>query len=413
MENSEELEIMDVLKIIWKCKIEIVLIIIVTLVLGIYYTNVMIEPKYKSTTKILIDKADGSIENMVNNVEIVNRAVEQLGELNIDSERLIKSKKAEFDKNTKTITLTFTSESPELSYQMVSAYIQPLREKLEEVYSIKLYNIMQEAQIETKPYNINHLKDIIMVLGLGVIIAGAYVLIRAIYRNVITKSSTIENNGLILLGKIKKDLSNDKKTVSYVIRDEKVQEDLRKIIAKIEFNKNIERPKTILFIGAKTKIGNSYVVSNVAFKYAKLGRKVLIIDANLNRPMQHKIFNVNETPGLIDLLISDENNINNYIIQSSIKNLNVLPKGTGKVEETLNIDRFIQILQKLQNKYEIILIDGMPIMEEVLSIALANIVDATVIIVEYEKTQIEDLRNTKRLIEDINGKIAGVIINKT
>ena len=407
MGDYEEIDIMDVVNAIWKSKIVIAIILLLAIIFGNLYTN-SITPQYRSTVKILIDKTDASIESMINNEDIVNATIEKLG---ISNEEVVESRKALFDKNTKTITLTFTNQDAQLTYQMVNAYIEPLKVKLEEIYNIKLFTIMQEAEVPIEPYNINHLKNIIIAIGIGIILIGAYILI-VINRKGISKVSAIENNGLILLGKIKQNIKNDKKTVSYVIRDEEVQEDLRKIIAKIEFNKNVERPKAILFTGIKSKIGNSYVVSNIAFKNAKLGKKVLMIDANLNKPIQHKIFNVNENPGLTDLLATDDNNVEQYIIKSSVENLSVLPHGTGKVEEILNIDRFIQILQKLKNKYDMVLIDGMPIMEEVLSIALANIVDATVIIVEFEKTKIEDLQNTKRLIEDINGKIAGVIMNR-
>lgn len=409
MGDYEEIDLMDIIKAIWKSKIVILAIILLSIVGGIVYTNSIV-PQYKSTAKILIDKGDASIENMIDNIEIVNGAAEQLG---MDSNMLIVNRKTSFDKTAKTITLTFTNEDAQLANQMVTAYIEPLKLKLEEIYNIKLFNVMQEAEVANEPYNISTIRDMIMAIGLGIIIIGIYVYTFAVInKKGIRRDETIENNGLILLGKIKQDIKNDKKTVSYVIRDEEVQEDLRKIIAKIEFNKNVERPKAILFTGIKSKIGNSYVVSNIAFKNAKLGKKVLMIDANLNKPIQHKIFNVNENPGLTDLLATDDNNVEQYIIKSSVENLSVLPHGTGKVEEILNIDRFIQILQKLKNKYDMVLIDGMPIMEEVLSIALANIVDATVIIVEFEKTKIEDLQNTKRLIEDINGKIAGVIMNR-
>lgn len=407
MGYDEEIEIMDIIKTLWREKIVIGIILLIAICGGIIYTNA-VEPKYQSTAKILIDRGDASIESMINNEDIINGAIEQLG---ISRETLVSSKKTGFDKSTKIITLTFSSENPQLAYDMVNAYKDAIKIKLEEVYNIKQFNIMEQAEVSLEPYNINHIKDLIIAIGVGIMLIGVYVFI-LVNRKGVRKEETIESNGLILLGKIKKDKKNDKKINSYVIREEKVQEELRKIIAKIEFNKNLERPKTILFTGAKARIGNSYVVANLAYKNAKLGKKVLIVDANLNSPIQHKIFNVNETPGLIDLLTSDENNISNYIINSSIENLSVLPHGAEKKEEILNIDRFIQILQKMQNKYDIILIDGMPITQEVLTIALANIADATVIVIEYEKSKTEDLVNIKRLVQDINGRISGVIMNR-
>jgi len=410
MKDYEEIEMIDILKAIWKEKIVIILIMIMAVLLGGIYTTALIEPKYKSETRIIIDRTDISIENMLEATDIINNVAEQL---NINSYIIKKSINSTFDKNTKTIEIKVVNTNAEMAYNITNKYTEVLKLKLEEMYKVKSYSIIEFPTLATQPYNINHVKDMAIAVVAGMIISLLYI-IAYITSKGITQDSTIESNGFILLGKIKKDSKNNKKTISYVIRDEAVQEELKRIIAKIEFNKNVENPKTILFTGIKEKVGNSYVVANLAYKYAKQGKKVLVIDTNLKKGIQHKIFNVKNEEGLTNLIASKENIniINNYINKSAISNLYVLTQGVERESENLKVEVFRDILQKLQDDFDIILIDGMPILEEVLPIALANIVDATIIVAEYEKTKIKDLLNTKKLIEDINGRISGVIINK-
>ena len=62
---------------------------------------------------------------------------------------------------------------------------------------------------------------------------------------------------------------------------------------------------------------------------------------------------------------------------------------------------------------DVILLDGTPCMIVSDSIALSSMVDTTILIAENKKTKINDLKRTKKSIEDVNGKISGVILNKS
>ena len=72
-----------------------------------------------------------------------------------------------------------------------------------------------------------------------------------------------------------------------------------------------------------------------------------------------------------------------------------------------------KLLDLLKSMYDVVLIDGTPCMVIADSIALSSMVDSTILVVECCKTKINDIRKTKKSIEDVNGNILGAILNKS
>ena len=71
------------------------------------------------------------------------------------------------------------------------------------------------------------------------------------------------------------------------------------------------------------------------------------------------------------------------------------------------------LLDLLKSMYDIVLLDGTPSMIVSDSIALSTMVDSTILVAENKETKISELKKTKRQIQDVGGKIMGVILNKT
>ena len=83
-----------------------------------------------------------------------------------------------------------------------------------------------------------------------------------------------------------------------------------------------------------------------------------------------------------------------------------LSDANSKIEEVQDL------INELSSNYDLVFIDGANINENHLSIIFSNIVDTNVIIANTEKTKMEDIIKTKQYIEDVDGKISGIILNK-
>lgn len=395
----EELDIKQILKYVYKRKNIFVYILLTAVLIGMLYTFIIKRPIYEVTTQILIDKADASIENFITSKDILNNE-------NIQ---------ATFNKTSKVISVTATMNKPDEAFNVTNQYTEKLQTKLEEVYGVNNFKIITTPQVPQTPNNRTYLKDILISITIGIIVYAVYIMFVFSIKGV-TSSAEIENNIKIkVLGEVNLENKKDKnEIISYTTKNKKIINELKRIEANIEFNKENEKPKTILLTSTEKNVGNTYVTNNLATQYAKIYNKVLLIDTDIISKTLTKFYNKNEQEGLTNIL--KENNISEVeklIQKTQNENLYILPVGNDNIEEDIFLQEKVHtILEELKNEYDIILIDSLPINKNIAPIHLANIADVTAIVVESEKTKIEDIEKAKTTIEKVGGKITGVIINK-
>jgi len=194
-----------------------------------------------------------------------------------------------------------------------------------------------------------------------------------------------------------------------------VAEAIKTIRTNLLFSSIDEPVKSILVTSSTTGEGKSFVSANLAVAFAQAGVRVLIVDCDLRRGRQHKLFNVENEMGLSNLLLQDvEKSYKKYIKKTRYENIYVLPMGIvpPNPSELLASEKNKQLAKILKDKFDLIIYDGVPIGGLTDSIIMAELVDKIVIISAYKVTPIEFLQNTKKALEKFNDKIAGVILNK-
>lgn len=121
-----------------------------------------------------------------------------------------------------------------------------------------------------------------------------------------------------------------------------------------------------------------------------------------------------ESEGLTELI--QKNNITDtekLIQKTKMQNISVLPVGKMNVgEETFLTETISNIIENVKKKYDIILIDSASINENILPIRLASLADASIIVAESGITKAENILKAKKEIENVGGKIAGIVLNK-
>lgn len=394
---NEELDLKEILKFIYQRKKILIYILIISLLIGVIYTFIIKKPTYKISTQILIDKSDASIENFLSSKDV-------LTDKNINTD---------FDKTTKIISISILSykKDVEQSLSTVTKYIENLQTKLEETYDIETFKILETPQIPQKASNASYVKDVGICIALGIIIYGIYIIIAMSLSGIVNGNEIERNLNMKLLGIVNLE---KKKENSNNIKNKEITEQIKRIEANIELNKENKRPKTILLTGTKKGVGTSYITKNLAEQYTKLYEKVLIIDTDIVKGKLTKEFLGKEQKGLTDIIstnIIDESE--KLIIKLNNGKLFILPKGKENIDEVLFLkENIFAMLEKVKQNYDVILIDSLSINEHILPIALTNIADSTVIIAEKEKTKQEEILKAKTAIENVGGKISGVVLNK-
>ena len=119
--------------------------------------------------------------------------------------------------------------------------------------------------------------------------------------------------------------------------------------------------KTLAIGSARADEGASYLAANLAVLFAQLGRKVLLIDANMRQPRQHEIFNLGNAMGLSDIMAERVSSLQAHAIKP-FRTLSVLPAGSPPPNpaELLARPAFGALLSGLETSYDIILVDTAP-----------------------------------------------------
>ena len=196
-------------------------------------------------------------------------------------------------------------------------------------------------------------------------------------------------------------------------------ESIRSIRTNLAFSSlDNKEVKIILNTSPEPSDGKSFISSNLAVAYAQEGKRVLLIDADIRCGRLHNIFEVLNIPtgGYTNLILNYRSNIalSKYIFPTFDENIDLLPTGPTPPNpvELLGSENNKKLLNSLRKKYDIIIIDSSPTIGLSDSIILAALSDVNLVTVSSKKTKMENLESTKKIFEQANLKIDGVILNK-
>lgn len=156
--------------------------------------------------------------------------------------------------------------------------------------------------------------------------------------------------------------------------------------------------------------GVSTVASQLAVAAATGGRlSVLLIDANLARPMVHRTFRASQSPGWSDLL-GDSRKTRAAIRPSGIKRLSVLPAGM-RDRRGWPYDGD-DVIKTLRADFELILFDLPAVEQTSEALRLARLLDGVFLVVEAERVRYEVAQRTRELLHRADVRLLGAVLNK-
>ena len=198
-----------------------------------------------------------------------------------------------------------------------------------------------------------------------------------------------------------------------------ISEIFRTLRTNIQFMNTNKNLKTLLVTSTMPSEGKSWVASNLAVAFAQAGKRVVLIDADMRKGRLYNIFGVLPRPGLSNYLSGiDENNgpinIINYLRETEVPNLYIMPAGNipPNPSELLITPQMLNLLQELEEKCDLIIIDGTPSKLVTDAVILSRIVDSTIIVTAHNQTKKDELQKVIRDIKNVGGNVAGVVYNK-
>lgn len=199
-----------------------------------------------------------------------------------------------------------------------------------------------------------------------------------------------------------------------------ISEIFRSLRTNIQFMNSGKELKTVLVTSTVQGEGKSLVVANLAITFAQMEKKILVVDADMRRGRQHEIFNVLSRPGLSNYLSGIDENSSNFsdlkkcIQSTNVENLFVMSAGDipPNPSELVMGERMQELIDRLKDEFDTIIFDGTPSILVTDAIILSRIVDTTIIVATHRETKMDNLKKVKNDIENVGGKIAGVILNR-
>ena len=194
-------------------------------------------------------------------------------------------------------------------------------------------------------------------------------------------------------------------------------EEIKKIRTNIKFSSVNDDVKVICVTSSLPGEGKSLISANLAASFAQYDEKVLLIDCDLRKGRQRKLFNIpnNDDLGLSKLLINKrwENDYKNYIKTTKIDNLSVIPTGIfpPNPSELLANERFANLINKLKEEYSMIILDCPPLEGLSDALVVSSLADTTVLVAKYKSTPVNLLEKSKKALDNVGSKLAGVVLN--
>jgi capsular exopolysaccharide synthesis family protein len=180
----------------------------------------------------------------------------------------------------------------------------------------------------------------------------------------------------------------------------------------MQFAKGDRELKTIMFTSTGPGEGKSTIAANTAVALAQAGKKVIIIDCDLRKPVQHKNFG-KKNRGVTNILVEGLDTAG--LIQAThIENLYILPSGPipPNPSELLSTRRMVEVIEHLKAQADYVIVDVPPVIAVTDACVMASKVDGINLVVSAGLIRPEMAQKAKELLLKAKGHLLGVTLNR-
>ena len=203
----EELDLKELFVMFWNKKAQIILVVLIFIAIGVIYTVGFTTPKYSASTSLLLagSGSSGTQTNTITTTDVtlnsklvstyseLVKSKNVLGQVISNYETLKNNISVTNVKDTEMIKITVTTENAQNAAKIANETAKVFIEKVaNDFYNINNVHIVDEAEVNTTPSNINHKKDIVIFAFIGLVISVIYVLIANMLDTTIKTAEEVE-----------------------------------------------------------------------------------------------------------------------------------------------------------------------------------------------------------------------------
>ncbi|GAI94117.1 unnamed protein product, partial [marine sediment metagenome] len=212
-------------------------------------------------------------------------------------------------------------------------------------------------------------------------------------------------------------LEERKTPIELITRDlpkSHISEAYKGLAVNLQFAELDRKLKTLVVTSSIPLEGKTSVAINLAITLALTGEKVLLCDTDLRLPKIHKVFELDASPGLTDLLMDEKSP--NHVMHSieGVDNLDLLTSGSlpPNPSELLSSSQMKNLISELQKEYDRVLFDSPPLLGVADPSILSSNVDGVLLVLAANEVDGQAAQKAKELLEKVKAHILGLVLNK-
>lgn len=282
---------------------------------------------------------------------------------------------------------------------------------------VNTLNLVESAVVPTKPVAPNKPLTVLLSASIGLILAVmAAFLLEYLDDTIKSPEDVARTMDLTTLGAISRipgeAISDKLITVSHP--KSPISEAYRVLRTNLQFS-SVDQPlKTLLITSPNPTEGKSVTAANLGVVMAQSGKSVILVDADLRRPMLHRIFGVDNKDGLTDALLEAISNLDGHLKPTGIENLRLLNTGPlpPNPSELLGSQRMANLIEQLKAQADVVLFDSPPSLAVTDASVLATQTDGVLVVTDAGETRRAFASRGVEQLRQVGANVVGAVLNR-
>jgi len=389
----------------------------------------IITPQYQASTTLMVTRPVDASQIILQDIQLSRQLVHTYREivhsrrvldivianrsLPYSTESLRQMVEVQAVRDTELITVVVTHPEPKLARDVANEVAAVFMQEITEIMQVDNVSVVDAAVEPWRPVSPRVSLNVLITFVLGAMVAFFLIfLLDYLDRTVKDPVETQALLGLPVVGLIPK-LEKTETLVTMANPRSVAAEAFRTLRTNIQYSSVEKQVKKILVSGANPECGKSTVSANLGAVLAQRSGRVLIIDCDLRRPRQHKLFNATMEPGLSSLIFNENVSLSQALRKTEYDNLMVLPCGPipPYPAEMLSSVHMLRIVEAVSKQFDYIVFDSPPIIAVTDALILSKLVDGTLLVLNYGRVRKDEALEAYKKLMLVQANVIGAIIN--
>lgn len=207
-------------------------------------------------------------------------------------------------------------------------------------------------------------------------------------------------------------MENENKIITLMNPSSPYVEAYKKLQLNIQYSSLDKNIKVVEITSTEAGEGKTNTAVNLAAAYALKDKKVIIIDFDLRKPKVHKVFNIHNEVGVVDVITGNATLEDTLYHHESGVDVLVRGSRTPQIELFLESEKTSNFINSLKEKYDIIILDCPPVTVVTDSVLISRIADGIVYVVAYDKVKKDVVKDSIKRLNNVGANILGVVMTQ-